>query len=171
MAGREASEDCWGSLQTVLENLRSTARLGTWPEVTTLIVPGLSDDAADLEHMAQFIANELGQDTPWHLLRFYPNYLMRDRLTTSQDQLQMAVASGQRGWAAVYLHERTGARRNAQYRVSALPNCDNSASRLSAGQQQPARWALCRMWPIDQWGLDCSTSAPRAGLFIEVEAT
>jgi pyruvate formate lyase activating enzyme len=85
-----------GALQPVLENLKLAVRLGIWLEVTTLIVPGLSDDAADLDHMAQFIASELGQDTPWHLLRFYPNYQMRDRPATSQDQLQLAVESGQR---------------------------------------------------------------------------
>ncbi len=85
-----------GELKPVLENLRLAARLNLWLEVTTLLVPGLSQDVDDLDNIARFIANELGQDTPWHLLRFYPHYKMRDYAVTAQAQLQRAVESGQK---------------------------------------------------------------------------
>jgi pyruvate formate lyase activating enzyme len=95
-----------GEVQPVLENLRLAAHLNLWLEVTTLLVPGLSQNANDLDNIARFIANELGQDTPWHLLRFYPHYKMRDQAVTSQALLQRAVESGQKaGLHYVYSKE------------------------------------------------------------------
>lgn len=95
-----------GELQPVLANLRMAARLNLWLEVTTLLVPGLSQNAADLDNIARFIANELGQDTPWHLLRFYPHYKMRDQAVTSQALLQRAAESGQKaGLRYIYSKE------------------------------------------------------------------
>jgi pyruvate formate lyase activating enzyme len=85
-----------GGLKPVLENLRLARRLGLWLEISTLIVPGLSDDGADLTSMAHFIATELGPDTPWHLLRFYPHYQLRDQPVTSQAQLEAAVECGRK---------------------------------------------------------------------------
>lgn len=85
-----------GALQPVLDNLRLAARLNLWLEVTTLLVPGLSQHADDLDNIARFIANELGPNTPWHLLRFYPHYKMRDQPVTPQSLLQRAVESGQK---------------------------------------------------------------------------
>jgi len=83
-----------GELQPVLDNLRMAARLNLWLEVTTLLVPGLSQHTDDLDNIARFIANELGPDTPWHLLRFYPHYKMRDQAVTSQALLQQALECG-----------------------------------------------------------------------------
>lgn len=85
-----------GELQPILENLRLAVHLNLWLEVSTLLVPGLSQNADDLDNIARFISNELGQDTPWHLLRFYPHYQMLDQAVTSQALLQRAVESGQR---------------------------------------------------------------------------
>jgi pyruvate formate lyase activating enzyme len=95
-----------GDLGPVLANLRLAARLGLWLEVATLIVPGCSDAADDLAGMAQFIAMELGPETPWHLLRFYPHYQMLDRPVTSEAQLQQAVAAARSaGLRHVYTKE------------------------------------------------------------------
>ena len=95
-----------GELEPVLNNLRMTRRLGLWLEVTTLIVPGLNDEPDDLENIARFIANELGPDTPWHLLRFYPHYKMLDQMVTSQATLQRAAEAGQKaGLHYIYCKE------------------------------------------------------------------
>ena len=51
---------------------------GIWLEVTTLLIPGLNDDRAELTAMARWIPTELGPDTPWHLSRFFPAYRMGD---------------------------------------------------------------------------------------------
>ncbi|MCU0519167.1 MAG: AmmeMemoRadiSam system radical SAM enzyme [Anaerolineae bacterium] len=61
-------------LQPVLDSLKLMKRLGIWVEVTTLVIPDLNDDPDELREAAQFIAQELGPETPWHLSRFHPAY-------------------------------------------------------------------------------------------------
>jgi len=63
-------------LQPVLDTLKAMTRLGIWLEVTTLVIPGINDDATELRDAAEFIANELGVDTPWHISRFFPAHKM-----------------------------------------------------------------------------------------------
>ena len=41
-----------------------------WIEITTLIIPGFSDDKIMLENIAQFIFDQLGSETPWHISAF-----------------------------------------------------------------------------------------------------
>jgi pyruvate formate lyase activating enzyme len=95
-----------GVLDSILENLRVFKQSGLWLEVSTSIVPGLSDTPEDLANMARFIANELGRDTPWHLQRFYPHYQMLDKAVTSQVQIRQAVKIGQRaGLFHIYTQE------------------------------------------------------------------
>ena len=64
-------------LQPVLDSLKLMKQLGIWVEVTTLIIPDLNDDPDELREAAQFIAQELGPETPWHLSRFFPAYKLR----------------------------------------------------------------------------------------------
>lgn len=63
-----------GRLQPVLDTLKRMKQLGIWVEVTTLVVPGYIDREEPLREIAQFIKNELGAETPWHLSRFHPQY-------------------------------------------------------------------------------------------------
>jgi pyruvate formate lyase activating enzyme len=75
-------------LQPVLDNLKLMMRLGIWLEVTTLVISGINDNLDDLHDVARFIARELGPDTPWHISRFFPGYLMADRPPTPIETLQ-----------------------------------------------------------------------------------
>ncbi len=83
-----------GQLQPVLTTLRELKAWGIWTEVTTLVVPGQNDDDGELADMARFIADELGPDTPWHLLRFFPNYKMSDGTPTPMHTLERALNIG-----------------------------------------------------------------------------
>jgi len=65
-------------LQPVLDTLKLMKRLGIWLEVTTLVIPGINDEPAELKDAAEFVAHELGIDTPWHISRFFPAYKMSD---------------------------------------------------------------------------------------------
>jgi pyruvate formate lyase activating enzyme len=62
--------------QAVLDTLVAMKQLGVWVEVTTLVIPGVNMDLAELRGAADFIVKELGPDTPWHLSRFFPAYRM-----------------------------------------------------------------------------------------------
>lgn len=81
-------------LGPVLDSLKAMKRLGIWLEVTTLVVPGVNDDPAELKDAAEFVANELGVDTPWHISRFFPAYKMADVPPTPISTLSQAREIG-----------------------------------------------------------------------------
>ena len=82
-------------LQPVLDSLKKMHELGTWLEVTTLVIPDLNDDPEELREAAAFVAEELGPETPWHISRFHPTYEMTDRGPTPPQTLRRAQEIGQ----------------------------------------------------------------------------
>jgi pyruvate formate lyase activating enzyme len=91
-------------LQPVLDSLKRMKELGIWLEVTTLVIPGINDDPAELRDTAQFVCSELGPETPWHLSRFFPAYKMTDVPPTPTATLQRAQEIGlEAGLHYVYL--------------------------------------------------------------------
>ncbi|MCK4489650.1 MAG: AmmeMemoRadiSam system radical SAM enzyme [Anaerolineales bacterium] len=96
-------------LAPILDNLKWMKDHGIWLEVTTLVIPNLNDDPAELRDAAQFIAQELGPETPWHISRFFPHYNMIDRPPTPMATLQMAQEIGlDEGLYYVYLGNVAG---------------------------------------------------------------
>ena len=77
-------------LQPVLKSLKTMRRLGIWIEVTTLVIPGINDDPAELKEAACFIVNELGEDIPWHISCFFPSYKLTDVPATPVSTLEKA---------------------------------------------------------------------------------
>jgi pyruvate formate lyase activating enzyme len=62
---------CQGRLQPVLDTLKKLKEKKIWIEITTLILPGINDQEKSLKAIANFIKNELGTETPWHVSRFF----------------------------------------------------------------------------------------------------
>ena len=94
---------CGARLVHVQDTLRRMKAAGIFVEVTTLIVTGLNDDPAELQQLAEFIAHDLGTDTPWHISRFHPTYKLTDRPATPLKTLTQARNSGlQAGLKYVY---------------------------------------------------------------------
>ncbi|UCE52494.1 MAG: AmmeMemoRadiSam system radical SAM enzyme [Desulfobacterales bacterium] len=87
-------ELCSAKLKHVLKTLKLMKSLDIFVEVTTLIVPGLNDDKAELEDLASFIKNDMGSETPWHISRFHPTYKLMDRASTPVKTLTMAREIG-----------------------------------------------------------------------------
>jgi pyruvate formate lyase activating enzyme len=91
-------------LQPVLDSLKKMKDLGIWLEVTTLVIPGLNDDPAELRELVEYIVRELGCDTPWHISRFFPGYRMRDVPPTPVATLRQAEEIGRTaGLRYIYL--------------------------------------------------------------------
>jgi pyruvate formate lyase activating enzyme len=65
-------------------------------EVVTNIVPGLNDDDKQLTGIAEWIRDELGELTPWHVTRFYPNHHMTELSPTSIETLEHAYDIGKK---------------------------------------------------------------------------
>jgi len=87
-------KQCKARLEPVKENLILMRSLGILVEVTTLLIPGLNDDPAEIRQMATFIAREIGVDTPWHISRFHPSYQMTEIGSTPVSTLKMAFEAG-----------------------------------------------------------------------------
>ncbi|HTX87183.1 MAG TPA: AmmeMemoRadiSam system radical SAM enzyme, partial [Candidatus Nanoarchaeia archaeon] len=87
---------CHARVEPILENLRILRNAGVHLEITTLVIPTLSDNLIMLEKVAEFIANDLGKDTPWHLSRFAPeiSWKLKELPETSREILAKAYEIG-----------------------------------------------------------------------------
>ena len=63
-------KNCGARLEPVLENLKAIKTAGIHLEITTLVIPTLTDELEMIKRIADFIVNELASDVPWHLSRF-----------------------------------------------------------------------------------------------------
>ncbi len=84
---------CGAELEPVLKTLKLMKKLGIWLEVTTLIIPTLNDSDEELKEIASFIV-ALGEETPWHLSRFYPTYKLRKPPLTPLETIHRAREIG-----------------------------------------------------------------------------
>ena len=82
-------------LDAVLDCMRMLKSKGIWLEVSSLIIPNVNDSPEELTDMARFVAQELGPETPWHILRFFPAYEMQDTSPTSLDLMHRAREIGE----------------------------------------------------------------------------
>jgi pyruvate formate lyase activating enzyme len=87
---------CDGRLEPVLETLKRLKRAKIWTEVTTLVIPTLNDKEEIFEKIAQFIKNELDENTPWHISRFsgYISWQLKHLPDTPIETLQKAYQIG-----------------------------------------------------------------------------
>ncbi len=81
---------CEARLEGVKESLKHFQRRGVFVEVTTLVIPGMNDSDTELKNLVQFLVNELGPETPWHISRFHPTYLLMDVSPTPVSTLTKA---------------------------------------------------------------------------------
>ncbi|MFH1519383.1 MAG: AmmeMemoRadiSam system radical SAM enzyme [Candidatus Omnitrophota bacterium] len=94
---------CQGHLKPVLDSIKLAKSLGIWIEISTLIIPGENDSSSELADIAQFIAN-VGEDIPWHISRFHPDYQFINHKLTPIETLKKAETLGREaGLSFVYL--------------------------------------------------------------------
>ncbi len=89
-----------GKLSTVQNTIRAASN-SAHLEVTTLVVPGFSDSAAEMEAEAAWLA-EINPDLPLHLTRYFPRYHMQ-KPPTPPATLQALAAVAKRHLRHVYL--------------------------------------------------------------------
>lgn len=85
---------CGGKLAPVLETLKLMKKIGVWVEITTLLIPTLNDSEEEIRDIAKFIKNELGEDTPWHISRFHPDYKLLNIPSTDEKKIKKAREIG-----------------------------------------------------------------------------
>jgi pyruvate formate lyase activating enzyme len=74
--------------------VRAKEKWGMHVEVITNIIPTMNDDEAQLSGIARWIHDSLGELTPWHVTRFYPQYQMQDLPPTPLATIDRAIAIG-----------------------------------------------------------------------------
>jgi pyruvate formate lyase activating enzyme len=88
----------------ILDTMVALQERGVHVEVTDLIVPEVGDDPEALRGLARFVRDHLGPETPFHLLRWHPDYKMLDLPETPVPTLERlhAIAKSE-GLEYVYL--------------------------------------------------------------------
>ncbi len=66
------------SVDPVYECLKAMKKFRIHIEITNLIVPKYGDSEDRIRELARWVKSNLGEDTPMHLLRFYPNFDLSD---------------------------------------------------------------------------------------------
>lgn len=80
-----------GSLAPVLRNMVATHKLGVELEVMYVLVPTVTDDMEEIRAMAVWIRDNLGPDTPLHLIRYRPAFRMKNLPMTSLPVIRQAL--------------------------------------------------------------------------------
>ena len=82
---------CYADIEPVLDTLKYLRHeTNVWFEVTTLLIPGENDSEAELHEAAEWFAENLGPDVPWHFTAFHPDFKMTDRPHTPPATLTRA---------------------------------------------------------------------------------
>jgi pyruvate formate lyase activating enzyme len=146
---------CKGSLDAVLESIRTMHRLGMWVEVTTLVIPGQNDSDGDLGFMAEFIAS-VSIDIPWHVSRFHPDNEWLALPRTPLDTLRRAAGAGRKaGLRYIYMGNVPG----EGFEDTRCPRCDSLLIRrmgfhATVKGMDHGRCASCGFAPAGVWNVE-----------------
>jgi pyruvate formate lyase activating enzyme len=92
----------WRGILEVAE--RAQEKWGMHIEVVTNIIPTMNDDDEQLEGIATWIRDRLGELTPWHVTRFYPQHDLQHIPPTPVSTIERAYDIGKRvGLRFVYV--------------------------------------------------------------------
>jgi len=146
---------CSGHLKPVLETLVYLKRETTvWFEITTLLIPGENDSAAEIEAETQWIMENLGPDVPLHFTAFHPDWKMTDKPPTPPATLTrargIAVKNGLRYVYTGNVHDQAGG----------STNCHGCGARLIGRD-----WYDLTDWQLDEDGHCLACGTPCAGVF------
>lgn len=113
----------------VKESIRYAKEIGIWVEVTTLLIPGWNDDAAELEAEAKWLAS-VDPQMPWHVTAFHPDYKMLGEKPTPPEILIKAREIGiDAGLKHVYCGNIPYP--YSSYETTICPHCGRSVIRRS----------------------------------------
>ncbi len=95
-----------GKLQAILDNLKYLKSKNIFLEITTLIIPKETNTKNQIQKIANFIYEELGKNTPWHISKFSPeiSFKLLSKNATPHKDLEDAYQIGKKsGLEYVYI--------------------------------------------------------------------
>ena len=109
------------SVEPIYESLKEMKRCNIHIEITNLVVPKMGDSMERIHELALWVRDNLGKDTPFHLLRFHPNYRLTEIPSTPIKTLEEACeAARETGLNYVYIGNVPGHR----YENTYCPKCN-----------------------------------------------
>jgi pyruvate formate lyase activating enzyme len=109
------------NVDPIYEALKELRRNGVHIEITNLVIPKIGDSINKIKELATWIKDTLGGDTPFHLLRFHPDYKMTTIPATSIETMEKAyMAAKNMGLSYTYIGNVPGHPAENTY----CPNCN-----------------------------------------------
>lgn len=97
------------TVKDVLASIKKAHELGMHVETRTNIIPGKNDSKQQYQQISQWIKDNLGADSPWHITRFFPAYkLSHIPATPSESLWQAHDIAEQTGLQNVYVYDDKG---------------------------------------------------------------
>jgi len=91
-------------------------------EITDLIVPKIGESMEDVKKLCRWIIDNLGEETPFHLIQFFPTYKLPDLPRTPIETMEKAYEiAKEEGLKYVYLGNIHG----HKLENTVCPNCKN----------------------------------------------
>lgn len=109
------------TLAPVLDTLVLIRKMNVHLEVTNLLIPTLNDKDEEIKKLAKWIYQNLGEEIPLHISKFFPQYKMRNLPPTPRETLIRAreIAKAE-GLAHVYI----GNMQTENGETTFCPKCD-----------------------------------------------
>lgn len=141
------------SVEPIYESLKEMKAQGIHIEVTNLVVPKIGDSIERIRELTTWIAENLSRDTPFHLLRFHPNYELTDIASTELKVLEESYkVAKEQGLDYVYLGNVPG----HKYENTYCPNCNEMLIKRYS-------------FSITKWILTSEMSCPNCGRKIPIK--
>ncbi|MBN2163781.1 MAG: AmmeMemoRadiSam system radical SAM enzyme [Pontiellaceae bacterium] len=111
---------CGARLKPVLKSLRIMKDSGVMIEVTNLLIPKLNDSSEETKKLSDWLLNTLGENTPLHFSRFFPqNQLEHLEATPAETLLNARSIALKSGLKHVYIGNLSHGEGECTY----CPNC------------------------------------------------
>jgi len=141
------------NVEPIFESLKELKLNGVHIEITNLVVPKTGDSPDRIRKMAKWINDYLGPDTPFHLLRFHPDYKMTTTQATAVEDLERAyLMAKSEGLRYAYIGNVPGHPAENTY----CPNCDEAVIKREG-------------FEITKWNLTSDMHCPVCGEKIPIK--
>lgn len=109
--------------EIIWRNAKKAKSFDIHVEITTLIIEGFNSDKKIVEGIAKRIKDELGEDTPYHLSRFFPRYKSNDYELYKPTKLSIMYQSYEIAKSTGLHYVYLGNIANKKYLQTICPSC------------------------------------------------
>ena len=148
---------CNADVEFVWQNAVQAKKKNAWVELTTLVIPGVNDDDKVLREIAKRIHDEVGDDTPWHISRYYPQYHFTNPPTPVETLEKVFKIGKEEGLKFIYVGNILGHKLENTY----CPNCGKMLIERFGFDVQSINLTKNKKCP------ECSEKIPIIGKFVK----